>query len=80
MDCWVVSLANDLPCLPAWFFLEGSKVFPHRKKEGTKNKARKAGTPEEGLMPLRGQMSTPPANPAWSSDHAGHECTQIISR
>lgn len=32
-------------------------VFPHREKEGNKNKARKAGTPKEKLMPLRGQTS-----------------------
>lgn len=42
-------MANDLPWLPVWFFLEGSKVFPHRKKEGKKNKARKAGTLKEKL-------------------------------
>lgn len=35
--------------------LEGSEVFPHRKKEGNKN--RKAGAPKEKLMPLRGQTS-----------------------
>lgn len=45
------------PSLVASVILEGSKVFPHRKGEGNKNKARKAGAPKEKLMALRGQTS-----------------------
>lgn len=37
--------------------LEGSKVFPHRKKESNKNKIGKSGAPKGKLMPLRGQTS-----------------------
>lgn len=37
--------------LAASVVLEGSEVFPHRRQEGNKNKARKVGTPKDKSVP-----------------------------
>lgn len=52
MNCLLSDQLGKRGSLAASVVLEGSEVFPHRRKEGNKNKARKVGTPKDKSVPL----------------------------